>query len=79
MRRKSGKRKEPAEKAIRDIRRAIRKPYSAEESIRIVLKGLRGEDSIAVPPPEMKSLMGKALHQIGPPNCSKPLTTDPSS
>ena len=47
MRQKSGKLKEPAEKVIRDIRRATRKQYSAEEKIRIVLSGLRGEDSIA--------------------------------
>ena len=30
-----------------DIRRKTRKQYSAEEKIRIVLSGLRGEDSIA--------------------------------
>jgi transposase len=47
MRRKSGTRKEPAEKVVRDIRRATRKQYSAEEKIRIVLEGLRGEESIA--------------------------------
>ncbi len=35
------------EKTIRDIRRATRRQYSAEEKIRIVLDGLRGEDSIA--------------------------------
>ncbi len=35
------------EKTIRDIRRATRRLYSAEEKIRIVLDGLRGEDSIA--------------------------------
>jgi len=34
-------------KAIKDIRRATRKQYSAEEKIRIVLDGLRGEDTIA--------------------------------
>ena len=39
--------KDPAEKAVRDIRRRTRKQYSAEEKIRIVLEGLRGEDSIA--------------------------------
>ena len=39
--------KTPSEKAVRDIRRATRKQYSAEEKIRIVLDGLRGEDSIA--------------------------------
>jgi len=35
------------EKTIRDIRRATRRNYSTEEKIRIVLEGLRGEDSIA--------------------------------
>ena len=39
--------KDPAEKVVQDIRRATRKQYSAEEKIRIVLEGLRGEDSIA--------------------------------
>ena len=47
MRQKSVTRNEPAEKVVRDIRRATRKQYSAEEKIRIVLSGLRGEDSIA--------------------------------
>mgnify|MGYP001816417739 CR=1 FL=1 len=32
-----------AEKAVRDIRRATRRQYSAEEKIHIVLEGLRGE------------------------------------
>ena len=36
-----------AEQTVRDIRRATRKQYSAEEKIRIVLEGLRGETSIA--------------------------------
>src|SRR5688572_2416087 len=36
-----------AEKVIRDIRRETRRKYSAEEKIRSVLEGLRGEDSIA--------------------------------
>lgn len=45
MRRKSWTQKEPAEKVIKDIRRATRKQYSAEEKIRIVLEGLRGEES----------------------------------
>ena len=39
--------KAPAERVVKDIRRATRKQYSAEEKIRIVLEGLRGEDSIA--------------------------------
>ena len=37
----------PAEKLVRDIRRAARKKHSAEDKIRIVLEGLRGEASIA--------------------------------
>jgi|TARA_B100002003_G_C13836291_1_gene410730 transposase len=41
------RKKGSAEKTVRDIRRATRKYYSAEEKIRIVLEGLRGEDSIA--------------------------------
>ncbi len=39
--------KRSAEKTVRDIRRATRRHYSAEDKIRIVLEGLRGEDSIA--------------------------------
>jgi hypothetical protein len=41
------KRKDSAENAIRDIRRATRRRYSAEEKIRIVLEGIRGESRIA--------------------------------
>lgn len=39
--------KRSVEQSVRDIRRRTRKKYSAEEKIRIVLEGLRGEDSIA--------------------------------
>ena len=39
--------KAPAERVIKEIRRATRRQFSAEEKIRIVLSGLRGEDSIA--------------------------------
>ena len=39
--------KEPAEQVVKGIRRATRRQFSAEEKIRIVLSGLRGEDSIA--------------------------------
>ena len=46
MRQQTRPLKEPAEKVVQDIRRATRKHYSAEK-IRIVLEGLRGEDSIA--------------------------------
>ena len=47
MRQKSQTVKEPAEKVVRDIRRRTRRKDSTEEKIRIVLEGLRGEDSIA--------------------------------
>src|SRR5215204_1056994 len=47
MGQKSGPVKEPAEQVVKDIRRATRRQFSAEEKIRIVLSGLRGEDSIA--------------------------------
>jgi transposase len=39
--------KAPAEQVMKEIRRATRRQFSAEEKIRIVLSGLRGEDSIA--------------------------------
>lgn len=39
--------KSPGEKIVKDIKRATRKQYSAEEKNRIVLDGLRDEDSIA--------------------------------
>ena len=39
--------RDAADRTVRDIRRRTRKQYSAEEKIRIVLSGLRGEDSIA--------------------------------
>jgi transposase len=47
MGQKSGPVKGPAEQVIKEIRRATRRQFSAEEKIRIVLSGLRGEDSIA--------------------------------
>lgn len=47
MRQKPGTKQSPGEKVVKDIRRATRKQYSAEEKIRIVLDGLKGEDSIA--------------------------------
>ena len=43
----AGSAKAPAERVVRDIRRRTRKQHSAEEKIRIVLEGLRGEESIA--------------------------------
>ena len=47
--RQHGKQQAPqnAEETVRNIRRATRRQFSAEEKIRIVLEGLRGEDSIA--------------------------------
>ena len=47
MKQASGPARRPAEAVIKDIRRATRRQFSAEEKIRIVLEGLRGEDSIA--------------------------------
>jgi transposase len=47
MGQKSGPVKEPAEQIVKEIRRATRRQFSSEEKIRIVLSGLRGEDSIA--------------------------------
>ena len=44
---KSATAKKPAEQVIKDIRRATRRHFSAEDKIRVVLDGLRGEDSIA--------------------------------
>ena len=47
MRQKSDSTAGTPEKLVRDIRRATRKQYSAEEKIRIVLEGLRGEENIS--------------------------------
>jgi transposase len=47
MRPKSSGVKKPAEHVVKDIGRATRRHFSAEEKIRIVLEGLRGDDSIA--------------------------------
>ena len=47
MGQKAGPRKQSAERVVKEIRRVTRRQFSAEEKIRIVLAGLRGEDSIA--------------------------------
>ena len=47
MRQKLVPEKAPAEQVVKDIRRATRRQFSAEEKIRIVLEGVRGEESIA--------------------------------
>lgn len=39
--------KRSVEHVVKDIRRATRRHFSSEDKIRIVLDGLRGEDSIA--------------------------------
>jgi transposase len=47
MKLKSNQPKATAEQVVKDIRRATRRHYSAEDKVRIVLSGLRGEESIA--------------------------------
>jgi transposase len=47
MRQKPTTMTSPSERLVKNIRRATRKHYSAEEKIRVVLDGLRGESSIA--------------------------------
>jgi transposase len=47
MRRKPVKEETKSERIVKDIRRRTRKHHSAEDKIRIVLDGLRGEESIA--------------------------------
>src|SRR6201997_4046411 len=47
MRSKIDTQSEEAEKAVRDIRRATRRHFSAEDKVRIVIADLRGEDSVA--------------------------------
>jgi len=43
----SSKKSIPPESIIRDIKRKTRRKFTSEEKIRIVLEGLRGEESIA--------------------------------
>ena len=47
MSQRSMSKNDPAERTVRDIPRKTRKQYTAEEKIRIVVSGLRGEESIA--------------------------------
>jgi hypothetical protein len=62
MRQKSRLAKEPAEQVVKEIRRATRRQFSAEDKIRIVLEDLRGEDSIAELP---KATLNQNLAQRG--------------
>src|ERR1700738_2168967 len=70
MGQKSGSVKEPAKQLVKEIRRATRRQFSAEEQIRIVLTGLRGEDSIA----ELCPVEGSSSNSItaGGRNCWSP-------
>ena len=43
----SKERKQSTEAAVREIRRKTRRKFSPEEKVRIVLEGLRGEQSIS--------------------------------
>jgi transposase len=47
MSKKSGQSKAAADKLVKNIRHKTRQSYSAEEKIRIILAGLRGEESIS--------------------------------
>ena len=47
MNRKSETSKAAADRLVQTIRRKTRQTYSADEKIRIVLAGLRGEESIS--------------------------------
>ena len=50
---------DPAERTVRDIRRKTRKQYTAEEKIRIVVSGLRGEESNKVNAAAIRGMAGK--------------------
>ena len=47
MRRKNKRFTDDADRVVKDIKRQTRRRFSAEEKIRIVLAGLRGEETIA--------------------------------
>ncbi|QHO73878.1 hypothetical protein ACH79_15690 [Bradyrhizobium sp. CCBAU 051011] len=67
----SGPGKATAEQVLKDIRHQTRRQYSAEEKIRSVLEGLRGEENIA----ELCRREGIAasMYYGGPRSSSKPL------
>jgi hypothetical protein len=69
MRRKSHATDLSSEEVVKDIRRATRKRYSAEEKIRIVLDGLRGEPNHLADVPHELAATGespKASRAAGP-------------
>ena len=70
MKQKSGPDKAPAERVLKDIRRQTRRQYSAEEKIRIVLEGLRGEENVS----ELCRREGIAasMYTVGPRSSSRP-------
>jgi transposase-like protein len=82
MKQKSGPDKAPAEQVLKNIRRQTRRQYSAEEKIRIVLEGLRGEENIselcrregiAAGRSRRRGTLGR--HRFGNANCSlKPIS-----
>jgi transposase len=72
MNKKSGTSKDAADKVVKTIRRKTRQNYSAEQKIRIVLAGLRGEGSIAVLCRREGS--PRACITVGPRNSSKPVS-----
>ena len=43
----AGRKKQSTEAAVREIRRRTRRKFAPEEKIRIVLEGLRGEQSVS--------------------------------
>jgi hypothetical protein len=59
--------KPPAKRMVKDIRRQTRRHFSAEDKIRIVLDGLRGEDSIAELP-QGRHRSEPVLHLVCPPS-----------
>jgi len=60
----TNKKSSPTEKKIREIKRQTRKRYSAEEKIRIVLEGLRGDESIAELNLELRRQKKADLHRV---------------
>ena len=62
------KKKQSSEAAVREIRRRARRRFSAEEKIRIVLEGLRGEESIAALNEDLKEPYSRSHFKLE--NCT---------